>query len=94
MNNTYIETIQKLDKLDYKELCKAIFYLVKSYEIKEQYKLNEKQADEALEKTYDFFMESDLGSFVDERLLDKIDEFINEVLEEKEQNKSQIKRKV
>lgn len=82
MENTYIETIEKLDKLDYKELSKAIFYIVKSYEFKEQYKLNEKQADEVLERTYDFFMESDLGSFIDERLLDKIDEFIDEVLRE------------
>ncbi|SQC36438.1 Uncharacterised protein [Helicobacter fennelliae] len=82
MEKTYRDIIQEIDRLDYKDLSKAIFYIVKSYELKEQHKLSEKQTDEVLERTYDFFMESDLGSFIDERLLDKVDEFIDEVLRE------------
>ena len=53
---TYIEIAKELEKLDYKELIKAIVYFEKSCEMKEKYHFDEKKTDEILEKTYSFFM--------------------------------------
>ncbi len=82
MKKNYQEIVKEFEKLDYRELSKAIFYFEKSFELKEQHNLNEQQTNEVLDKAYDFFMQSDLaGSFVDERLLNAIDRFVNEALD-------------
>lgn len=93
---TYIEIAKELEKLDYKELIKAIVYFEKSCEMKEKYNFDEKKTDEILEKTYSFFMESDLGSFIDERLLNNVDKLIDEALAEDksfQQEAHQFKRR-
>lgn len=75
----YKEIVKELEKLDYKELIQAIFYFEKSCEIEKKYKFDEKKTDEILERAYSFFMESDFGSFIDERLLDNLDKLMEEV---------------
>lgn len=93
---TYREIAKELEKSDYKELIKAIVYCEKSCEMKEKYNFDEKKTDEILEKTYSFFMESDLGSFIDERLLNNVDRLIDEALAEDksfQQESHQFKRR-
>lgn len=80
MSKTYKEIVKELQGLDYRELCKAIFYYARADNIEDG--LNEKQADEVLDEIYDFFISRDLGEFVDERLLNEMDNLIDKKAQE------------
>lgn len=75
---SYEQVFEDLKKIDYEVLVKAMFLFGRD----DLLKLNKETRDDILGSAYNFYLKCDLGCFVDERLLDELDGFKNEIVGE------------
>lgn len=74
----YEQVFEDLKKIDYEVLVKAMFLFCRD----DLLKLDKEIRDDILGSAYNFYLKCDLGCFVDERLLDELDFFKNEIVGE------------
>lgn len=73
---SYEQVFENFKKLDYEVLVKAVFLFSRD----DLLELDKETRDDILGKACDFYLNCDLGSFVDERLLDELDSLKNDIL--------------
>lgn len=73
---TYEQVFNDLKKIDYEVLVKAMFLFCREGLLE----LDKNTKDEILARAYNFYFKCDLRYFMDERLLDELDDCENAIL--------------